>query len=78
MESYIATLGRGATNQTELSKDDVGALEILLPPETLSQEFERVAEPLFRQIRVLLEQIEGLQQARNLLLPRLMNGDLAV
>ena len=78
LESYIATLGRGATNQTELSKDDIAALEIVLPSASPAQMFESLVEPTFRQIRILSIQIEKLLKARDLLLPKLMNGEVAV
>ncbi len=78
MESYVAALGRGATNQTELSKDDIAALEIVLPSSSTAQLFESIVAPTFRQIRVLSEQIEKLIKARDLLLHKLMNGEIAV
>ncbi len=78
LESYIATLGRGATNQTELSKDDIAALEMIVPPSGLAQMFETTVVPVFRQILILLEQVEKQSKARNLLLPRLMNGEISV
>ncbi|MHB8765775.1 MAG: restriction endonuclease subunit S [Deferrisomatales bacterium] len=78
LESFIATLGRGATNQTELARDTIGELPVVLPPATLASEFEDAAGPIFRQIRVLSEQSTKLRQARDLLLPRLMNGEIAV
>jgi type I restriction enzyme S subunit len=78
LESYVATLGRGATNQTELSRDDIAALEIVLPSSSSTQIFETIVAPTFRQIRILSEQIEKLIKARDLLLPKLMNGEVAV
>ncbi len=78
LELYVATLGRGATNQTELSKDDIAALEIILPSSSSAQIFESIVTPSFRQSRVLSEQIERLVKARDLLLPKLMNGEVAV
>ena len=78
LESYVATLGRGATNQTELSKDDIAALEIVLPSSSSAQIFESIVAPTFRQIRILSVQIEKLIKARDLLLPKLMNGEVAV
>ena len=78
LESYVATLGRGATNQTELSRDDIAALEIVLPSSSSTQIFETIVAPTFRQIRILSEQIVKLIKARDLLLPKLMNGEVAV
>jgi type I restriction enzyme S subunit len=78
LESYVATLGRGATNQTELSKDDIAALEIVIPSSSPAQIFESIVAPTFSQIRILSEQIEKLIKARDILLPKLMNGEVAV
>ncbi len=78
MESYIATLGRGATNQTELSRDSIAALPILVPSNAIGTMYGDVVSNLFRQIRILTEQIRNLRKARDLLLPRLMNGEIAV
>ena len=78
MESYIATLGRGATNQTELSRDSIAALPILVPSNAIGTMYEDVVSNLFRQIRILTEQIRNLRKARDLLLPRLMNGEVVV
>jgi type I restriction enzyme, S subunit len=78
LEPYIATLGRGATNQTELSKDDIAALEIVHPSPSIAQMFESSVAPTFHQIRILSEQIQKLTKARDLLLPKLMNGEVAV
>jgi type I restriction enzyme S subunit len=78
LESYVATLGRGATNQTELSKDDIAALEIVLPSSSSAEIFESIVVPTFRQIRILSQQTEKLTKARDLLLPKLMNGEVTV
>jgi type I restriction enzyme S subunit len=78
LESYIATLGRGATNQTELSKDDIAALEMVLPSSAQAQMFETTVASLFNQIRILSDQVEKLNQARDLLLPKMMIGEVAV
>jgi hypothetical protein len=40
--------------------------------------FDKKVAVFFRQIYILLGQLKKLSQARNLLLPRLMNGDYAV
>ncbi len=50
---------------------------ILLPP-TLLRSFEDAVSPLRQQITTLLVQNEKLRGARDLLLPRLMNGEIAV
>jgi type I restriction enzyme S subunit len=77
-EPRFSKMGRGATNQTELSCDQIGAAEILMPAQSLLIQFEEFAEPVFRQVATLLGQNVRLRAARDLLLPRLMSGDIAV
>jgi type I restriction enzyme S subunit len=78
MESYLSTMGRGATNQTELSRATIADIEMLLPSTSIALEFEGITKDLYSQISNLLNQNEKLQQARDLLLPRLMNGEIPV
>lgn len=77
-ESRFSTMGRGATNQTELSPKQIGSVDILVPPRSLIQQFEDFATPSFRQIWVLMDQNQKLRIARDLLLPKLMSGEVPV
>lgn len=77
-EPRFSTMGRGATNQTELSPGAIGEAEILLPPRTLVEQFESFAEPLSQQVTNLTAQNQKLRIARDLLLPRLMSGEITV
>ena len=77
-QDFIATLGRGATNQTELSKDDIGAIPIIVSSDILLWQFEEEAAKTAELIFVLAAQNHQLAKARDLLLPRLMNGSLTV
>jgi type I restriction enzyme, S subunit len=77
-EPRFSTMGRGATNQTELSRSQIGEVEVLVPSRTLVQQFEGFSDPLFRQVATLMEQNERLRATRDLLLPRLMSGEIAV
>lgn len=49
---------------------------VALPPSSLLSEFDGSVAPMFKQIAVLDQQIERLGQARDLLLPHLMSGDI--
>lgn len=62
-----------ATNKKELE----GQL-LVVPPKALLREFEDQGSQIDRQIENLTFQVEKLAQARDLLLPRLMNGEIAV
>lgn len=49
-----------------------------LPPKSLLMSFDEVANKNFAQVKVLMEQNKKLGQARDLLLPKLMSGEIAV
>ena len=51
---------------------------VLTPPRTLLSLFSEAVEPVFQQIKVLHAQNQKLRAARDLLLPRLMSGEIAV
>ncbi len=61
-----------------LDRNVLHAMKILWPPRNLQDAFVDVVRDYQRQIRVLGEMVEKLAQARDLLLPRLMNGEIAV
>lgn len=52
--------------------------EILIPPTVLRQEFEDGVIPIFKQCHILSRYNDKLTEARDLLLPKLMNGEIAV
>ena len=51
---------------------------IVFPPTTLIAKFNAHAQSLLRQIEVLSERIQNLRRTRNLLLPRLLSGQIDV
>jgi type I restriction enzyme S subunit len=53
-------------------------IKIDAAPVRLRRQFEETVTPYFAQSRVLRETNQKLAQARDLLLPRLMNGEIAV
>ena len=67
---------RGAA-QPHVYPKDLQRLPLDAPTETIVELFEESVSYNFCQVRVLLEQNKLLAQARDLLLPRLMNGELA-
>ncbi|WP_372522112.1 restriction endonuclease subunit S [Sulfuricaulis sp.] len=74
----LAGIGEGAT-QKNLNTDYIGRQIVLLPKEQgLLAAFDDTVEPLFSQIFTLAHANIKLSQARGLLLPRLMNGEVAV
>jgi type I restriction enzyme S subunit len=70
-------IGTGAIYAATNKKELEGQL-LIVPPQALLRDFEDQASQIDRQIGNLTAQVEKLAQARDLLLPRLMNGEIAV
>ena len=76
-EHVVAGMGEGSTNQTELSARKLGEeLKIEIPSKEVMHEFEEEAEPIFNLIWNLQKQNTKLREARDILLPRLMSGEI--
>ena len=70
-------IGSGAIFAS-VTKTEFENQRMLTPPKTLLQAFEDVSAPIDDQLRVLYLQNQKLRAARDLLLPRLMSGEIAV
>jgi len=51
---------------------------MLVPASVLAKEFEGLVDPIYQQINRLIVQNKKLTEARDLLLLRLMNGEIEV
>ena len=65
------------TTYPEISKGRFRAMDIVIPPESLISEFGKLVGDMIQQMRCLKRTTLQLTQARDLLLPRLINGELA-
>lgn len=61
-----------------LNRNDVHRIEVFCPPALLLQLFEEQADALTKQIEILNKTNNKAGEARDLLLPRLMNGEVTV
>jgi type I restriction enzyme S subunit len=68
----------GGVSVPTLDRKTVHRAEILTPPKNLLMSFDEFSAPLFEQAGNLRLQTEKLRAARDLLLPRLMSGEIAV
>jgi len=68
----------GGATYKEISKGKFKALTVVMPTRTLLEKFEEQASELHGQVRGLHHMNRKLAQARDLLLPRLMSGEIAV
>ena len=79
-DNFVGHLANHATGAgyPAVRPDDFERAELPMPSRTLLDHFHEAAEPNFRLICKLDLQNQRLAQARDLLLPRLMNGEVAV
>jgi len=61
-----------------LNRNYVYNLPMLIPPKSLIDKFGKLVEPIYNQIEKLEMQNQKLREARDILLPRLMNGSIKV
>lgn len=75
--AYLIGLSQGAA-QTNISQRTLNAVEILWPSRTVRETFFDSVEKMYEQIKLLSVANERLIKARDLLLPRLMDGRVEV
>jgi type I restriction enzyme, S subunit len=68
----------GGSTYKEISKGRFRQMAMMVPSKPVAQEFDDLAYRVLKQVRVLKKQQLKLMEARDLLLPRLMNGEIAV
>lgn len=68
----------GGVSVPTLDRKIVHKVEVLIPPKSLLTAFDEFASDAFSQIKNLTLQNQKLRAARDLLLPRLMSGEIAV
>ncbi len=74
---YLSNNARGVAYPAVTGKD-FGSADILIPTHSLLEQFDEIVKPTMEQINVLKIQNNKLKEARDLLLPRLMNGEITV
>ncbi|MFZ6681692.1 restriction endonuclease subunit S [Undibacterium sp. Tian12W] len=68
----------GGSSVPTLDRKTVHRQNVLIPSPVLGRAFDEFALPIFAQIKNITSQSEKLRTARDLLLPRLLSGELAV
>lgn len=74
----LEALGVGTTGQTELGRHIIGRLPVLLPPATLLAQFAATGRPIVAVAPHLMQQNRNLANIRDLLLPKLVTGQIDV
>lgn len=75
-QTYLMGMGKGSTNQLELSRGTIQDLDIYIPSKKVLNQFEQVAQPMHDKISVISKSILQLQTVRDRLLPKLMSGEI--
>ena len=75
--SEIRSNAKGTT-YPEISKGRFRQMDVMIPANTLVVDFAKIASGIIQQVRHLKHSTLKLTQARDLLLPRLMNGEMTI
>ena len=77
IKPFLEAIGGGST-MANINKNKFENIKINIPSENVLAEFYQTVNPIFNQIALLIDQNQKLAQARDLLLPRLMSGEIEV
>lgn len=73
----LVAIGGGVT-MPNVSKGKFEGMDLLRPSTPLLHNFDEFCKPVFDQIKILAQQNQKFRATRDLLLPRMMSGELAV
>lgn len=74
----LENLGSNGATMGNVNKGKFEAMEIVCPPADLFTRYHQIAQPMFMQILALARQVDNLRRTRDLLLPRLLSGQIEV
>ena len=77
-QDYLMNAGRGSTNQLELSRETIGSCEILMPERKIAEQVEKNFVAIHDKMKECSMRIARLREVRDLLLPKLMSGEVEV
>ena len=77
-QDYLMNAGKGSTNQLELSRETIGSCEILIPERKIAEQVEKNFVAIHNKMKECSMQIARLREVRDLLLPKLMSGEVEV
>ena len=77
-QDYLMNAGKGSTNQLELSRETIGNCKILIPEQKIAEQAEKNFVAIHNKMKECSMQIARLREVRDLLLPKLMSGEMEV
>ena len=78
LQPVLETRGIGSTGQTELGRDAVASVPFVMPPRDLQDLFGTFVAPMRHAATILAKKNANLRSARDLLLPKLVSGEVDV
>ena len=77
LRDHFNGLAQGAAQQN-ISKEKVSGAMAVVPSRQVLDAFDKQAAPIFEQVRMLQRKTQNLRRTRDLLLPRLLSGQIAL
>lgn len=77
-ESFIESLHTGSTGQTELPRERVSSIRVLVPSSGALNQFNSFVSLMVGKVNMLQRSIAAAREARDRLLPKLMSGEIEV
>ena len=77
-KQQLLAFAQGGATREALTKDTISVFQIVLPPATLISRYGEIAGEIHLQREVLIRQVQNLRRTRDLLLPRLLSGQIDV
>jgi type I restriction enzyme S subunit len=78
IESQIEAMGSGTTGQTSLNNSLLGELKLIIPSKNIQDKLSPILKSISLKIDSNYIEIETLSALRDVLLPKLMKGELRV
>lgn len=76
-KSRLLVLAQGGATREALTKGAISNFPVLLPPLQIQEHYHRIAGPIHQERELLQYRIQNLQHTRDLLLPRLVSGEIS-
>ena len=76
-KASLESLQKGSA-QPHVYAKDINALSILVPPNSVMEQFTEICSHLFRKVQLLEKQVIMVQEARDRLLPKLISGEIMI
>jgi len=78
LQNYFESQGRGATGQAELGRDTIKETKVIIAPKEIQDHFSNRIDSLRNLAMKLDKKNQNLRKTRDLLLPKLISGEIDV